>query len=626
MKFCFMQKNLKAEFWGHKYWLAYVRRRIKGIGVRMDSIRKIFLKCSRNIVYGLFAVIVLYLFLLSLFGTCVMAYTDEHIFFIKDFPVPMMTGLISLVVLMTWAQGEVNRKRAKGNQEEEDAFLKWRTPAEKWILTGVTAAWFLLFIVWIWKTLLPPMHDQYFVFYGAKEFLEGDYTRWQPGGYLHMYPFQNTLLLFYTVFHFLFREQAVLAVEMFHLICWYLSILALCGLTESYFGRTIAKWTYIALLFFMPMWGYVTYIYGTVPGLCCALWGIFQERKFEETKKNRHLLMAGILLMLAVMWKSNYIIFSVAVMIMIFLYALREKAAKPLWGIIWILAFYFLGTKGTLILIEHITGQETTNGIPYIAWVAMGLRESNIAPGWFNMYTEKLYMDSGYQGAAMVQPAIEEIQRSFALFQQEPAYALRFFSRKIASMWNSPMLESATLITKRNSTGTLGYFVKDILYNGGILNTILLLWQDIVQSVLLFGLVLFLIFDKKELKLEKSCMMIAVLGGFIFHIFWEGKSQYVLPYYILLFPFSIQGYFVFSEYLAGGVDGLNGIGGRVRGLWKEGSAKLLAGLIALVIVIAVLQGTFLDAVVKLNHDTADYIWYCRNEVQWKNEDYVWELW
>ncbi len=587
--------------------------------------------------YGLFAVIVLYLFLLSLFGTCVMAYTDEHIFFIKDYSIPMLTGLCALVIFMVWGRGKVNEKSRKrqesksasaveGAGSDKNALTGKQNRLKKWFLPGVTVCWFLVLIFWIWKTLLPPIHDQSFVFYGAKEFLEGDYTRWQPGGYLHMYPFQNTLMLFYAVFHLLFGERALLAVELFNLLCWYLGILAICRLTESYFGEKAARWTYVVLLGFLPMWGYVTYIYGTVPGLCCGLWGIRQERKFEETKKDRHLLAAGILLMLAVMWKNNYIIFAAAVMIMICLFAVREKTVKPLWGVMWILMLYFLGTKGTLVMIEHITGQETTNGIPLIAWVAMGLRESNIAPGWFNMYTEKLYETCGYQGSLMVRSAMEEILRNFTLFTRQPDYALRFFSRKLSSMWNSPMLEGSTIITKRNSTGTLSYAIKDILYNGGIINTILLLWLDVMQSVLLFGLVLFLIFDRKKLKLENSCMIIAVLGGFLFHIFWEGKCQYTIPYYILLFPFSVQGYLISSSYLAGGTDGLNGIGGRMRVLWKEGSVKLLAVVIALVLVIMALPGDFIGAVMKMNNDTSDYIWYCRNEVQWKNESYVRETW
>lgn len=221
----------------------------------------------------------------------------------------------------------------------------------------------------------------------------------------------------------------------------------------------------------------------------------------------------------------------------------------------------------------------------------------------------------------MVQPAIEEIQRNITLFGQEPAYALRFFCRKISSMWNNPMMEGMTIITKRNSTGTLCYTVKDILYNGGILNTLLFLWQDVVQSIFLFGLVLFLIFDRKRFKLEKSCLVMAVLGGFLFHIFWEGKCQYTLPYYILLFPYSVQGYLISSANLAGGTDGLNGIGRRMRELWKEGSTKMLAIVVAIVLVVAVLPGEFLQSTIKMDNDTADYIWYCKNETRWKESGY-----
>ena len=184
----------------------------------MNETRRIFLKSSNIIVYGLFAGIVLYLFLLSLFGTCVEAYTDEHIFFLKDFPLILLSGLCFLVVLMTAGQGVFYQKRMEREKMAKDVFSNKRAGAGKWLLPVVTACWFLLLIFWIWKTLLPPMHDQYFVFYGAKEFLEGNYTRWQPGGYLHMYPFQNTLVLFYAIFHLIFGEQAVLAVELFNLI------------------------------------------------------------------------------------------------------------------------------------------------------------------------------------------------------------------------------------------------------------------------------------------------------------------------------------------------------------------------------------------------------------------------
>ena len=138
----------------------------------MNRIRELFLKWSRNIVYGLFAVIVLYLFLLSLFGTCVMGYTDEHVFFVKDFPFLMLAGLLFLVVLMVWGRRKADAGRVKAVRKaaEEDKFFGGQNSLRKWILPGITACWFVILIIWIRVTLLPPMHDQYFVFYGQKSF------------------------------------------------------------------------------------------------------------------------------------------------------------------------------------------------------------------------------------------------------------------------------------------------------------------------------------------------------------------------------------------------------------------------------------------------------------------------
>ena len=76
----------------------------------MEKTREFFLKCSENIVYILFASIILYLFLISLFTTCTMAYTDEHIFFVKDYPQLLMPGLLFLLFVLFRLKVYADRK------------------------------------------------------------------------------------------------------------------------------------------------------------------------------------------------------------------------------------------------------------------------------------------------------------------------------------------------------------------------------------------------------------------------------------------------------------------------------------------------------------------------------------
>ena len=61
-----------------------------------------FLKLCKNIVYALFAVLVLYMFLASLVSTCVMVYTDEHTFYLKDYALVISSGLICFVLFLTF--------------------------------------------------------------------------------------------------------------------------------------------------------------------------------------------------------------------------------------------------------------------------------------------------------------------------------------------------------------------------------------------------------------------------------------------------------------------------------------------------------------------------------------------
>lgn len=35
--------------------------------------------------------------------------------------------------------------------------------------------------------------------------------------------------------------------------------------------------------------------------------------------------------------------------------------------------------------------------------------------------------------------------------------------------------------------------------------------------------------------------LVAVLGGFLFHMVWEANSRYIFPYFLLLLPYAARG-------------------------------------------------------------------------------------
>lgn len=42
---------------------------------------------------------------------------------------------------------------------------------------------------------------------------------------------------------------------------------------------------------------------------------------------------------------------------------------------------------------------------------------------------------------------------------------------------------------------------------------------------------------------------ITFIGGFVFHIFWEAKGLFAMPYFLLLIPLCVLGYQYWREYL-----------------------------------------------------------------------------
>ncbi len=586
----------------------------------MEKARELFLNFSKNIVYGIFAVIMLYLFWISLFTSCTTAYTDEHTFFIKDFPQLMLPGLLFLLFILFRLKSFADDRGKKRKNICESEKL------HKGILTGITIVWFLVLLYWVMKVPVVPKGDQENVFIGAKELLAGDYARWKPGNYMHMYPYQNTMVLFFSVFHFLFGGYALLAVKVFNLICWYAGILAICKLTEKYFGRKTAVWTYLALLAFFPAWSYVTFIYGTIPGLCCSVWGVLQEKKYEETGKIKYLVEAGILLLLAVMWKSNYIIFVIAVIIMLSVYTVRAGQMKSFLGILLMLGIYLAGTQGALSFVSVLTGEDTRSGILFIGSVVDGLTESVMAPGWYSGYAEGLYSKYVGDASAMMPVAVTDFKKTLAVFAGQPDYALRFFSRKTASMWSAPFLECTTLITKLHPRSSMEGIFENVLCDGMPLNIVLFLGLDILQSVLYLGNLLFLLFAENKKGLQKAGLIICFLGGFLFYLFWEAKCQYILPYYLLLFPYGIEGFRAAAERLAGIRKEWEGRKRDSKGkmiviLKKNRDVRRLLIVFVLALVIAALPENITGSVFRLGTDTSEYIWFCQNNRD-RNNDYI----
>ena len=540
-----------------------------------------------------------------------MVYTDEHTYYIKDFPILMCAGLLGFVVLILWA-GKKFHLEEKG----------WN------ILTkSVTAVWFILLIVIVNGTSLHMVYDQGIVYQSAAEFMNGDYTRWQPHNYFYAYPYLNGMVLMEIPFLWLFGvEKACFAMQYINILFWYGTILLLVRMTMKSYGKIVARFTYFALLAFVPMWLYMTFVYGTIPGLFLGVLSFYLEKKYEENKKWTTLLASLLSMAIAVAWKSNYQIFLIAWMLILLLHFMQSKELVSLFGSAAALILLCFELTCISLFVQSITGESVEGNTPTITWVAMGLQESSIAPGWYNAYTENMYAEHHYDKEAISQASIENIKERMELFSKEPMYGIRFFFRKTASMWNNPSFQSLTIVTKRNVEGSLSYFWKDLLYDGGVKNAILRIAMDVIHSMTLFGMVLHVVLNRKQHNLKLYILKITFIGGFMFHLVWEAMGQYALPYYVLLIPFAVQGYELLIRKLYALLENETSKKGIIKVIKEAslhtGSGKRFLALAVMILFLSVANFELLNSTIKLQGEERDYIWYCQNETQWKSDDYT----
>ncbi|MBR1440138.1 MAG: glycosyltransferase family 39 protein, partial [Lachnospiraceae bacterium] len=492
-----------------------------------------------GVVYVLAALIAFYLIYLSASVTGAMAFEDEHVFFIKDVGPGMVMGILAVISVLA-----VIYRRHKGFWTSEDKVVSFLRVLSVLLTVGFAVLGYFI----VKTTHLRPIYDQDWIFQHAGEFLQGDYHSWQTGEYMNMFPFQNGMVLFFLPFARL-GENGVFVFQYLNIGGLILLNIGLTKIAREYFGRVWGYGTYIAATLTLQMWGQITFVYGFLWQIAFGIWGIYLMIRWARKRKIVYAVFSVLCLALGAVCKYNGVLFVIAVSLVLFVRMLKRREESVLRDVI-VLAALLLCTFGTLAGIRFyfasVTGSNTNQGISMRGYLATGFSESSIAPGWFNDINTSVYEEYAGDQKKIEERYGEIVAEKLELFRVEPGYAMRFFARKTASMWAEPAMQCFTNTSIRNLDGSLSPAWKDVLYNGGIANTVLYLLMDIWQSCLYFGVLLRFFWIAKSRKmhrvLKEGDLLVLFLGGFIYHFLFEAQCYYVLPYFLALTPYALKGY------------------------------------------------------------------------------------
>ncbi len=351
--------------------------------------------------------------------------------------------------------------------------------------------------------------------------------------YLYTYPHQAGQAFLLELVYRIFGYENLLAFRMLNTV----GVLAFvfCGfqVTGELFHRDEIQVNFLILSAgCVPFLIYTNVIYGevlAVAGIAFALWMLLLWLKEERIWQ---VLLMILSLSFAVYMKNNALIAAVAIGAVMLVKALSEKRKKfALWVFPMILVL-FISQSAMTNLYESRGGWPLDQAMPKNLWIAMGLQGTGENAGWWNEFPVKVYKeDASYNPVTAREIGDAAIALSLQSFGENPIAAVRFFQQKFVSQWNNADYGCQVTAGSPKTPG-------------------LEFWMNGYHSLIFLGVSCFAILRlRRKQKIEAVLPLLILLGGYLFHIFWEVKGRYGLFYFVLVLPVAAAGLCDLTQYI-----------------------------------------------------------------------------
>ena len=402
-------------------------------------------------------------------------------------------------------------------------------------------------------------------------FMQGDYSSLtEPGGYLFIYPFQLGYVAIGQLLYILAGPSNYLVYQLLNLVSILTVLVCLYMITDELFpgGSTSAMAVILSCGFFC-LYVHSTFIYSDIWSLAPQSAAIYMLLLGFRRGKMRFYAAGALFAGFAVILKHNCYILMIAAILILLLRALFSedgsfRTREIMAAILVIAAVYIFPLAVNLSYLAFTDIDTIPEGVPSSTYIAMGLQEAETSNGWYNGYTVKTYRETDYDHDETARIGREEISSRINLFAHHPKYTVKFFAGKLLSQWADPTcasmreLELTSRHTEKHSA-----LIESIIYGRG--RNILSFIMNVFESLMYIGFSVYLINLIKKGSLLKDrgrlfitaysgevLILLFIIGGIIFHTFWEGSSRYILRYYVCILPFASKGWMMITEKLSGG--------------------------------------------------------------------------
>lgn len=293
-------------------------------------------------------------------------------------------------------------------------------------------------------------------------------------------------------------------------------------LSKRYKMNKVLLLTIILTFIALPM--LATFIYGDIPSIALCLFSVYFMMKYRETKQKRYVVGASILTMIAYMMRMNCLIFVIAT-VMYLCFILWQEARENGWkknvlSVTMIVLYIIISIFPATLVKNYYLAKydlDKKEAYPSISYLLMGMESSSRGNGWYN---EEIAEKALKNRSGVKEEYQEKIKERLIYFSKNIGEAFQFYTNKIASMWTETTYSMAM-----NNHIEENEIIRGIAF-----------YQKVLCIIICGSTFIVLLQNRKNLSLDMIFLITIFIGGFTFHLLWEAKSRYILPYMLVLIP------------------------------------------------------------------------------------------
>lgn len=346
-------------------------------------------------------------------------------------------------------------------------------------------------------------------------------------GYQHQIPLAFLFNLFFRLIHF----DNIEYLKVFNVISIFLIVFAIFKigfqLAKKYSINKVLLC--ILILTFLPLPMLSTFIYGDLLSLAFCLLSVYFMMKYVETQKLRYCLFSSFCSMVGYLARMNSLIFVIATVMYLLFDLINKETFKRTWKenllkFSMIVAYIAITIVPSVAVKNYYLDKyelDKSKAYPNISYFLMAMEQSYRASGWYN--EERGLYALNHPETAREQYKTD-LKNRVNYLVGHPLYTTFFYGSKIASMWTENTYSSIW-----SNDASRHEFLQDWTKP-------LTFYQKVLLLIICLCSITVLIQNRKNLSLEVLFLLTIFIGGFAFHLLWEAKSRYIIPYIIVLIP------------------------------------------------------------------------------------------